>query len=117
MSLPEWPESVPDLQLEGFSETPDSGVVRTQMDSGPVNTRPRYRAVSRALTNIILMDDQQYDTIRDFHEGACSMGAMPFNFSDRTGQTRVVRWLAPPSITSAVTGGLHQVRVTVEILP
>lgn len=117
MSLPSWPEAVPGLELEGFSETPDSGVARTQMDSGPANTRARYRAVSRALTNIILMSDSQYDSIRAFHDDTCSMGAAPFEFEDRAGQVREMRFLAPPSITSAVTGGLYQTRITVEVLP
>lgn len=126
--MPSWPSTLPDKPLrEDFREIARSGVIRTQMEVGPAQTRRRTPRPRRYEATFLLSSkhpehgDQVQDFV-DFIDGDIAGGALSFDFEDpRTGDLasfRIVVDEDEPAYELENVGGAHwRAALTLERLP
>jgi hypothetical protein len=119
-----WPPALPQSpRLEDLQETPPSLAIRTSMDVGPAKVRRRAVAGVTTWTMSLIVTAAQRIALLDFFTDVCEAGAVPFDWKNpSTGVPASFRWVGVPSIKamsmrSAVGGGRHLVRFTLEELP
>lgn len=91
--------SIGRLQLEGFSETPDSGLERSEFENGAVK---QTETISRGLLSlpvVYLFSAAEMATWRTFWRDTLHRGSDWFNWNDpRVGEARLTR----------IVGGAYQ---------
>jgi hypothetical protein len=64
-----WPETLPRyVDREGFQYTPNSGIIRTDMDAGIPKVRRRFTAVTKDYQVSMSMSQSQFETFEMFFE-------------------------------------------------
>lgn len=88
-----WPSNLPELpEAEGFSEAPDSGVIRTEMDTGPAKTRRRFTATTCGIKVKYAVTQTQSLIFDSFHKTTLYGGALSFLWTNpRSGLEITVR--------------------------
>lgn len=88
-----WPPTVPSvLQNSGYSHDAESGVIRTDMDTGPAKTRRRFTAVTENHSGSIIMTKTQFATWKTWFVNTIMQGTLPFDMTDPlTGDTVSMR--------------------------
>lgn len=77
----QWPTTLPTKLLhEGFSLSPVSNTIRTKVDAGPVNQRPRYSVEVEEVSGSILFTNAQLTTFWTFYHTTLGSGALCFNW-------------------------------------
>jgi hypothetical protein len=100
MTTPIWPAALPQYLLtRNYSEDDPDTVIRTQMDAGPAKIRRRFTAAVRQLAGMIVVDEDQLDTLSDFFMNDCAGGAIAFQWTMQRRQ----RDTAEPTDTSQIT--------------
>lgn len=118
MAAASWPASLPGFNQDGYGEQLGSGTIRTQMDSGPDNTRRRYTAVPDQVTTNLVLTGTEYETLKAFYRTTLAEGSLPFDYEQpRTESAVEMRFIAPPNIASAAGGDKWNISVSVEVLP
>lgn len=123
MSTPTWPSSLPGLNVEGYSEEPEEGVLRTSVDAGPDFTRRRVTAVPTRIQDTLYLTGTQVATLRAFHRDTLAMGSRVFAWDHpRTGDAVTIRFLRAPSIVAEAGGtdGNHDfwaMQISIEVMP
>lgn len=120
-----WPASLPTMPIAGgYGEKPQSQVLRSDMDAGPVKTRRRFTAGTRELAYSHRVTLAQADTFEDFFYNDIAAGALPFDIEQpRTGQTVSVliktgKGQPPYELTPAETGVCQYIlSMTLEVQP
>lgn len=78
-----WPASLPEFpRLEGFDESGDGNVWRTQVDAGPPIYRPKYTKEIVQLPISLNMTDAQVATFRTFYRPTIAWGSLSFEWEN-----------------------------------
>jgi len=112
-----WPGTLPQC-VQDWQEQNEPVTIRTQMEGGPPKVRRRYSApIRRIAVQMILPDDSQYLTLRDFFDSALSGGVGYFTFSHPwSGEQLTMRFVDPPKYEPLGFLAIN-VSMTWEILP
>lgn len=97
----DWPTSLPQaFQKSDFQDTPQSGVIRTDMSSGYPKIRRRFTAVTRTYTGTMILTETQRQTFETFFNTTLLVGSDIVNFPDpyNTSSLVAMRWVpnSPP---------------------
>jgi hypothetical protein len=84
--MPEaWPASLPQQVLyQGYQEQMADGLLETQPDMGPVQTRRRYSSAARQATVSFKFSTEELAIFRNFRENTVAGGSLPFTFPAQT---------------------------------
>ena len=96
-----WPVSLPQVPLrQGFGESAQSPVIRTQMDVGPAKLRARYTAEVTLYNFRFLLTDAQVVTLETFYKTTLTFGSLRFHWTDhRLSTTIKYRFMTRPAYT------------------
>lgn len=116
--MPTWPSILPEPNPGGYQETPQSQVLRSDMDAGPPKARRRFTAGTRTVPVQYTLDEEQASAFEAFFYGEISAGAMPFDWTHPRTEEQVVARVVPPYQIAPVNGGLWWLlSLTIEIQP
>lgn len=89
-----WPAGLPQrLLLQGASLGVGDGLLETQPDQGPPQSRRRSTSAARPLVGSMMLSDAQMTTFETFFYTTILGGSLPFSFPDpRTGATLLVKF-------------------------
>ena len=93
-----WPSTLPQsFEARDYQFTPGTGVITTDMDTGPAKVRRRFTAVSNYHSGSMVMTKTIYTTIfLPYFNTDLSQGITPFDFPDPiSGATVSMRWSIP----------------------
>jgi hypothetical protein len=95
-----WPAGLPTRFLtDGYALTFGDGAQRTGMDSGPPKVRKKFTAAVRPVRATIRLTAAQATLLRNFYEGTCGYGAVPFALTEPiTGETARFAFAKPPRV-------------------
>ncbi len=114
-----WPTSVPFFNvLEAISGSgPLGAVLRTQMDTGPAKTRPRFTAAPRSYSGVTPpLSAAQLADFETFYNATLKTGALSFTATDpRDCTSKTFRFL--DGFTERQAGRKRQIIAQLEILP
>lgn len=111
-----WPVSLPQTPLlEGYSNTPQSSVLRSNMD-GYTKQRNRFTAVLKDVTEFYLLSPAEFTTFVDFFENTLSNGAKEFIKEEPISKLDKIHRFVEP-YTFEFNGVSYRVELTLEILP
>ena len=80
-----WPSTLPQsFQQSSYSESPQSGLIRTNMDSGPPKVRRRFTALVTTYKGSMILTNTQVATFKSFFTSTIKYGSLSFNFPDPT---------------------------------
>lgn len=118
MASATWPVSLPQKPLQkGYSEQQDDNLLRSQVDAGPVMTRPRYTTTTINFTFQMVLTNMQSQILEAFFSNDLSYGSLKFDWvHPRTGATGEFRFLSPPKHT-ARDNNYWMSTMQVELLP
>lgn len=86
-----WPSFLPQfIDREGYTRTPRSVLVRTEVSSGPPKVRRRSTARSQTLTVNMVMSKAQLDIFEQFFTQNLGYGALSFNFPEPENPTSTI---------------------------
>jgi hypothetical protein len=114
-----WPGTLPDfVTVDGFQETMPSNVIRTGMDVGPPKLRRRATSAPRLINCTQIMTGSQITDLETFYITTLVGGTQQFTWKNpRTaGAVTTMRFVDPPSYSSAGGGSYYQVNYKLEIL-
>lgn len=113
-----WPTGLPQRPLaDGFTESPQSNVVRSDMDVGPAKMRRRYTATVRTYSMELLLSTSQVATLETFYRTTLAE-VDPFDWTDhRTGSAASYRFRSPPAYTEAGAPDYWRTTLDLEVLP
>lgn len=120
--MPTWPASLPQQpDAPGYKESPQSQVIRTDMDAGPKKSRRRFTAGSRSIpVTYSLLTRARVQVFEDFFDDDIAAGALAFNWPQpRTGKTVSVQIVGDPpySLEPKGPGKFWTLKFTLEIQP
>ena len=111
-----YPATLPEVIAPGYEAQEQDGVIRSEMDAGPVKQRRRYTATSEYITCQTVCDEAELAGFRTFFKTTTAGGALRFSMAHPgTGVTREFRFREPPRTT--YTDGLYTVSMSLEVLP
>lgn len=111
-----WPTSLPQTPLlEGFSDAPQSSVIRTSM-TGLTKQRNRYTAVVSDVKEVYLLTPAQFTTLLAFYTDTLKNGSLSFiKYDVITATNKSYRFTKPYEDT--FNGVQHKVKLTLEKMP
>ena len=114
-----WPLNVPNiLQQSGFSYSRQSGVIRTDMDTGPAKVRRRFTAVVKKYRGQLIMTRTEFSTFETWFETIIMMGSLTFMFPDPLDTVTLVEFRFDTSSdpwTAAPAGDTDDMIVTLNL--
>lgn len=109
-------ESVPEVPLiDGFSEVPQDGTLRSSVDSGPPKVRQRFTALTTAYDLAYGCTAIQKQILDDFYRRVARGGSLAFNWPHPHGYTCEARFSGPPQYVPDGSGVIARCRI--EVLP
>lgn len=113
-----WPGTLPQyMNAESYSEQPEDGRIRTEMDAGPDFIRRRYSATTTPFSGALNLTKTQVSTLETFYETTLNGGVDAFDWvHPRTGASVEMRFLGRPQY-QAYYDDFWQVSLNLEILP
>jgi len=110
-----WPSTLPEVIAPGYQAQDQDGLIRTQMDAGPVKVRRRYTACVEKISCSVVLDASELAIFDNFYRGTAARGARRFLMAHPvTGVLREFRFTEPPQKTE--TDGLFNVSLKLEAL-
>lgn len=104
---------------DGYSTERQSGVIRTDMDTGFPKVRRRFTALTKTYSITMIFTDAQYTYFENFFENDILYGANLVDFPHpRTGVNTEMRWLAPtgsPAYSVTPDGGTDDWRISFQL--
>ncbi len=98
-----WPGDLPGaFQRRGFSITPASNAVRSEVDAGPVFQRPRYSVAVDIMMGAVVVDEDGLTAFWTFYQTTLMGGALRFNHDHPiSGEEEVFQFdiTEPPSVS------------------
>lgn len=100
-----WPNTLPQLpEADGYSEKMNTGVIRTDMDTGPAKVRRRFTAVTADLTVKFAITQAQSGIFDAWFVGTLYGGAITFEWTNpRTNTSETFRIKGEPSYSNQDT--------------
>lgn len=117
MALPIWPGPV--MLADGYTRTPTSPTIRTQMESGRAEYRRRFRVFPIPIQGSFHLTDAQYLQCTEFVQDTLNGWASPFllTLRDHKGVRQVrARFLAPATETLVSPSGVWRWDAQLETL-
>jgi len=117
MSIPSWPETLPqNILAQGYKGGLPNNLLRQQMDIGPAKVRRRGTVAVEPVTGNILVTPAQLATLKTFYETTLLDGTLRFSWvQPEDGTTAVeMRFTEPP--TWNWVDGYFEVALSLEIL-
>lgn len=71
------------FQKDSFTETAQSAVLRTNMDSGPPKVRRLFTSALDYWSGTMIMTASQISTFKTFFKSTVQYGSLPFNFPNQ----------------------------------
>lgn len=120
MANPIWPVTLPVIlypaEQDSFLSEPETGVIRTHMDAGPVKARRRFTAIAIPTNLTIMMTQAQVATLKEFYRVTLA-SVLPFDWIDFITQASVTyRFVKSPTYTP-VAANMWKVALTLEQMP
>lgn len=117
MSIPTWPETLPQaLLMDSYEESAPDVLIKSNVETGPAKVRRRVTAAIRPIKGHQIMNDEQLGIFKVFFNSTLYGGAMRFTWTDPTGDDPVeMRFVDAPSWASQ--DGYYRVEMNLEILP
>lgn len=121
--MPTWPASLPQSVLADVSRKRQSGMIRSQMDTGAAKQRKRFTAVVRQYQASMILTGAQLATFDSFYESDLGQGATSFTWIDPvTDASCSLRFMADPEVSmvkpsATVNNRLWRVTMQLERLP
>ncbi|MBW5802052.1 hypothetical protein [Halomonas elongata] len=120
--MPTWPVTLPDCpDSPGYSEQPQSQVLRSEMAVGPAKTRRRSTAAPLTIPVVYgLITRAQAETFEAFFVNDIGAGSLPFDWvHPRLGTTVSVLIVGDPpyELTPVGNGTFWDLSMTLEIQP
>lgn len=117
MASSTWPISLPQYVLEGYTETPQDGSIRSDVDAGPPKIRRRFTAIRTSFECRMVLTSEQVQTLTDFYISTLQMGSLKFDFyHPRTSSFVEMRFMSAPAFTH-MAGNLYDVTLSLEKMP
>ena len=113
-----WPIALPQIPLaDGFEESADSVLLRTDMDAGPAKVRPRYTVEIKRYRKPLLLTTAQVATLETFFTETIGYGSESFEWiNQRTGDAATLRITNRPAYTNE-GHGLWRTTLELEHMP
>lgn len=100
MANPKWPAALQDAPNQNYTEAISDGVVRSNPDVGPTQSRPRFTKTRVMPTLSIWVDKGRYKTFFDFYNIDLGQGCLAFDWNKPiTGEPATMKFLKVPSIS------------------
>ncbi|WP_069383956.1 hypothetical protein [Halomonas caseinilytica] len=116
--MPTWPASLPQHPLiKEYAETPQSNVIRSQMDVGPAKTRRRSTATTTDAEVVYLLTGPQRQTFLDWLNNDIAGGALPFDWPRPRAGVESVLIKGDPPYNMEPAGQKWRLSMTLEIQP
>ena len=120
--MPAWPTTLPqDLLQSGYSQALPDNVIKTSVDRGPEQRRPRFTSAVAPLSGRMIMTEAQIQTLDTWFSDDIAYGALSFTFPnpmDLTGTSTIsVVFAQPPSWDNSPGGPKFDVSLVMEIQP
>ena len=118
MSIPAWPETLPqNILAQGYKGGLPNNLLRQQMDIGPAKVRRRGTVAVEPVTGNILVTPTGLAVLITFHKTTLLDGTLRFTWvQPEDGTTAVeMRFVEPP--TWNWVDGYYEVALLLEILP
>jgi len=118
MIIPDWPLSLPQtLLLQGYSESPQSNLLRSPQDAGPAKVRRRTSSNVRKINGQLLMTSAQLAEFRTFYEDVLLAGSLRFFWVDPLSLTTTVEMRFVKEPQWVTQGSAFMISLELEILP
>lgn len=113
-----WPVGLQQrLNADDFSVKFGDTTIRTDMDVGPAKVRRRLTDGVDTYSCSILLDIDDWDTLKDFYKTTLAGGSLPFLFTDPfTSMNDPFRFAAPPE-AKPMGGRIFRISMVWERLP
>ena len=86
---------------QNYTEQILDGTIRTSMDVGPSQSRPRYTRIRRSAKLTIWVDKYLYEIFMSFYTVDLALGSMPFTWENPITQTPAeFKFSKAPSVSS-----------------
>ena len=97
-----WPTGIPSVfQASGYGFDAQSGVIRSDMETGPAKVRRRFTAVTENHKGTIIMSKSEFATWKSWFENVIVFGTLPFIMtSPITDASMTVRMIIPTKGTA-----------------
>lgn len=116
--MPSWPSQLPQRPIaDGYNESLQSQVIRTQMDAGPAKSRRRFTAAARMVTARYVLTTSQVAAFEAWFVSDIGAGALAFDWPHRSGTISARITGDPPYRLSPLGGELWRLDMTLEVLP
>lgn len=116
--MPTWPASLPqDPSLDGYSSEDQSGMLRSEMDSGPPKQRRRFTATTENISLSWLMTKTQLSTFNSFYKTTLLEGSLAFDITHPVNGWTVSARFTAPAQRSPIYINMWRVNAVIEILP
>lgn len=106
-----WPTTLPSaLLLQGLSYAFGDDTLRTDMEVGPLKSRPRSSMAYPSVRGTVRLTGTQLATLATLYNTTLTGGALPFSWTDpTTGTTISYLFMAAPSVTPIrADGAVHK---------
>lgn len=117
MSVPTWPETLPEQLLQdSYEENAPNVLIKSNMETGPAKMRRRVTSGVRSVRGHQIMTLEQLNIFKTFFNTTLYGGALRFSWADPTGNEAVeMRFVDAPAW--AAQEGFFRVEMNLEILP
>lgn len=118
MTVPSFPSGLPPLLLADYQQSLPKNVMRSPMDVGPDKLRRRSTAAVAPLSGSLVINGDQLGDLIDFYNTDLGYGIAAFYLTDPLDpeSNLLCRFVDPPQ-WNALGEGLHQVKLSLEVLP
>jgi len=119
MSVPAWPESLPQVLLvAGYSQSPADVIIKSDMDAGPAKVRRRFTAGVKPVSGTMILSAAQLTTFQTFFMDTLLGGSLRFSWTTPPAHTDAceMRFTAIPTWTK-IGGSYYEISLSLEVLP
>lgn len=124
MTVPVWPEALPQVLRFPLTQRRQSGKIRTETDTGPAKVRRRFTArVTEYPSSTIMVTGEQKAIFDAFYDDELGGGTLAFSWTDPdTRQPAMLRIKGEPEATMIRPGAsqarrLWEISFVLEVLP
>lgn len=112
-----WPAGLEQKQFGPIREKPQSGVLRSKMDTGAPKTRKRFTAIVREVDIPIVLNFAHKAIFDTFFETTLGFGSLPFDWTDPRDDSTTVSYRFVTPVVFTKRGGEFTGTMKLEILP
>jgi hypothetical protein len=118
MSIPSWPETLPDeLFVSGYGHSLADTTITSEMDAGPAKVRRRFTAGVEPISGTMILSETELGYLETFYDTTTLSGAIRFTWTKPPAHSEEceMRFTQAPSWTKVEDQ--YEVSLSLEILP